>query len=299
MKQPVSFQMPKASAQGQSFAFRGMDQFLDFKEQNRDFFSAAWNFQAYLGNQENPVRLGGLCSACNCASTFSATPRPNPAKTFPEFKMRWASLKCTKCGLSSTERRVFALLQDIKKSLIEAPEIFHVGQFSKLAQHLAKSEEVLIRSQYAEGVPPGHVDEAGIRYEDLTRLSFSDEIFDVIICLEILEHIPNYHAALHQIRRCLKQGATALLSFPWLGGSHYLNRQRARLLEDGSIEHLLSPSYHGDPANAEGILCFQDFGWQILDEIRDTGFSDVFVEFHFNPIYGYMTLSDPIVIAIK
>jgi hypothetical protein len=39
------------------------------------------------------------------------------------------------------------------------------------------------------------------------------------------------------------------------------------------VEHLEPPEYHGDPVNPEaGVLCFQHFGWRLLDDLREAGF---------------------------
>ncbi|HNR14925.1 MAG TPA: hypothetical protein PKM59_16585 [Thermodesulfobacteriota bacterium] len=47
-------------------------------------------------------------------------------------------------------------------------------------------------------------------------------------------------------------------------------------MDDGQIQHLLPPEYHGDPINPEGgVLCFQTFGWDLLDTLREIGFESV------------------------
>ena len=51
----------------------------------------------------------------------------------------------------------------------------------------------------------------------------------------------------------------------------YNNEIRARLTAAGAVEHLMTPpEYHDDPVNpAEGVLCYQVFGWKILDDLRE------------------------------
>jgi hypothetical protein len=48
---------------------------------------------------------------------------------------------------------------------------------------------------------------------------------------------------------------------------------RASLGNDGII-HYLPPELHGNPVSSEGSLCFQNFGWDILSDLRQAGFSD-------------------------
>jgi SAM-dependent methyltransferase len=153
-------------------------------------------------------------------------------------------------------------------------------------------------SQYEEGRRPGEI-ENGIQYEDLTALSFGDHEFDCIICMEVLEHIPDYQAALREMRRALRPGGRAILTFPWLGGRNYEHVIRAEQLPDGSIRHLQPPEFHGDPATNQGILSFRSFGWKILDELRAAGFTRASATFVFGPLHGYMTLLTPIIVGVR
>ena len=49
---------------------------------------------------------------------------------------------------------------------------------------------------------------------DATALDFADDTFDAVICSEVLEHLPDYGAALHEIRRVLKPSGKLCVSVP-------------------------------------------------------------------------------------
>lgn len=49
---------------------------------------------------------------------------------------------------------------------------------------------------------------------DLTKLSFADDSFDVIICYHVLEHIPDDRAAIGELARVLKPGGIAFIQVP-------------------------------------------------------------------------------------
>jgi SAM-dependent methyltransferase len=49
---------------------------------------------------------------------------------------------------------------------------------------------------------------------DVTRLPFHSEVFDIVICNHVLEHVLQDHQALRELRRIMKPGATAILQVP-------------------------------------------------------------------------------------
>jgi len=49
---------------------------------------------------------------------------------------------------------------------------------------------------------------------DITRLPFDDGSFDIVICSEVLEHIPDHKKAMAEIIRVLKPGKSLVVSVP-------------------------------------------------------------------------------------
>ena len=65
----------------------------------------------------------------------------------------------------------------------------------------------LVGSEYlGEKWALGSYDADGLRNEDATRLTFDDASFDLVMSFEVLEHIPDYLAALREVRRILRPG---------------------------------------------------------------------------------------------
>ncbi len=71
----------------------------------------------------------------------------------------------------------------------------------------------------------------GLTSGDALHLPFADASFDRIICSEVLEHIPDYHAALAEIARILRPGGILAVSVPrawperlcwWLSDAYHL-----------------------------------------------------------------------------
>ena len=49
---------------------------------------------------------------------------------------------------------------------------------------------------------------------DITALPFSDAAFDMVICAEVLEHVPDHHRAATELARVLKPGKILVVSVP-------------------------------------------------------------------------------------
>jgi SAM-dependent methyltransferase len=166
-------------------------------------------------------------------------------------------------GLNSRMRFCLSIIKQYflnykKVYLAEHDTLFH----KKLS---AKTGFNLTTSYYKPGAP---------LHQDLTALSYTDNSFDLSLSFEDLEHIPEYKKSIAELYRVTKPGGHVLLSTPFVIENDK-TRVRATINKAGEITHLLEPEYHGDPVIPQGILCFYHFGWDLLDDFRTAGFSDV------------------------
>lgn len=112
-------------------------------------------------------------------------------------------------------------------------------------------------SYYFEDVERGEF-QNGMRCENLERLTFPDESFDVFITQDVLEHVFSPERALKEIARVLKLGGLHIFTTP-LYKSLLRSRPRSRI-EGGQVIHILEPQYHGNPVSDKGALVTWDYG---------------------------------------
>jgi len=137
----------------------------------------------------------------------------------------------------------------------------------------------------------GHEYEGGaiikdIRHEDVENLSFTDHSLDLIVSNDVFEHVPNPAKAFSECARVLKDGGVMIATIPFHCNSDK-SITRAKITT-GQLEHILKPMYHGNPISTDGSLVFTDFGWDVLEEMRNAGFSDVSIEVYYSKEFGHL-----------
>lgn len=112
---------------------------------------------------------------------------------------------------------------------------------------------------------------------DITASGFPDAAFDVVLSVDVLEHVPDLDAALADTARILRPGGRFLATFPFLDGTN--TTQVKAVLEHGRVRHLATPEYHGNPVDPAGSLVFQLPGWDIVQRARAAGFREASMVF--------------------
>ena len=200
------------------------------------------------------------------------------------------SFVCPKTGLNNRMRASIHVM-DLEANLYPDSRIYLTEQVTPLFASLQSRYPNLTGSEYrGEDYAPGAVDGHGVRHENLERLSFADQSFDLIMSFDVLEHVADARRSMQEVFRCLNQGATFLWTAPFDAGKK--NNTVRAVVQDGELVHLMPPEYHGDPMKPDGVLCFRYFGWDVLNEMRDIGFQDAYVLLVHSELYGYV--GDPL-----
>jgi len=106
------------------------------------------------------------------------------------------------------------------------------------------------RQGFADIVPAGGEARADLVVGDACTLPFPDDAFDVVICSEVLEHLPTYETALDEIARVLRPGGRLGVSVPRYGperlcwalsdGYHEVDGGHVRIFRRSELEDALS-----------------------------------------------------------
>jgi SAM-dependent methyltransferase len=220
-----------------------------------------------------------------------------PANQYVDFKVdylfsngrdiNWRErLICPVTGLNNRLRCSVHIL-DFELSPYPESSIYITEQVTPLFSLLSKRFPRIIGSEYLGNDFQAGIIQNNIRHEDMTGLSFETESMDYYLSFECFEHIPAYEKAIPEIYRVLKPGGVFLGTFPF-DTNKYNNLIKAKLDKKGNIIYLTEPEYHGDPVGGKGILCYTVFGWEILDEFRKNGFTNVYAIFIWSDVYGYL-----------
>lgn len=197
-------------------------------------------------------RAEGYCPICESETVFSA-------------KHDWfrSHLLCERCRSVPRERALFVTLTNLfpnwrQLSIHEsspAPRGGSVRFKNECHQYMA--------TQYDPAIPFGTRHPSGAyQSEDLENQTFADQLFDIVITQDVMEHLFDPIRATHEIARTLRPGGAHIFSVP-IVRKQAPSQRRARFV-DGKIEHLLPEQYHGNPIDAKGSLVTIDWGYDIL-----------------------------------
>ena len=215
----------------------------------------------------------GLCTYCRAPRDFTVS----AGVWLGENVNLREGLVCPACGLGNRLRLIYTAVEEFAGSPgeLRKKRTYVAERVTTFYQRLADRIEDVVGSEYLDAsYAPGQSRRVGlqvVRHEDLCRLSFPDESFDLVIHADVLEHVPDYRRAFAELHRVTRRGGGMLFSVPFLH-DRAQDEVRASLQADGSIVHHLPAVYHGNPVDPKGALAYRTYGWSLLDTLREVGF---------------------------
>lgn len=248
---------------------------------------AAWRVGEYLG----AIRHGrfGRCDVCGRFGPWLYRRRLVSSKLqelweltpkLAEALARKESLDCIYCGAKLRARRLSRVLLDlypvgrppapspsiadwVRKPESQSLRVAEINLIEGL--HACLSE--LSTLAFSDFDPDGS--RAGVRSEDLTRLTYPDASFDLVVTSETLEHVPDLRKALKEIHRVLAPGGRHVFTVPVLPGVPKTFARMA-LRPDGALERSHREIRH--PGGDVGYPVFTEFGADFPGLLEQAGF---------------------------
>lgn len=104
----------------------------------------------------------------------------------------------------------------------------------------------------------------GFRNENVEQQTFADDSFDLVVTLDVFEHVFEPGRMIREIHRTLRPGGWYLCTFPIRKYQVENCKPRVRRSTDGTLVHLVDkPEYHGNPISGDGALVTFDYGYDI------------------------------------
>ena len=232
--------------------------------------------------------VDGFCVPCDKKVSFLVDMQSGGQRHVSGWTPNWRErLECPLCRMNNRQRLVATL---VKQELSEnqRQQVYFMEQVTPIFNWASDTfkQHQLIGSEYLGHEYEGGTTIKGIRHEDIESLSFQDAQFDLIVSNDVFEHVPNPAKAFAECARVLKSGGLMLATIPFHCDTD-ASVSRARL-GNGQVEHVLPPAFHGNPVSSDGSLVFTDFGWDLLNVMKDAGFSDVVVDAYASPEFGHL-----------
>jgi SAM-dependent methyltransferase len=211
------------------------------------------------------LQIEGYCPICEKDTIFTARD--------PWYR---ASLSCPTCeGGSVPRERAVALI--LNEQFPNWRDLF-IHECSPANRGISSKMKLeaknITQTHFYPGLERGSRARA-YRNEDLQRLTFTDNAFDLFISLDVMEHIPDPEAAFKEIHRTLKPGGYMLCTWPVRRDQVEAVERRVSFSEDGTPTHIKEPEYHGNPISGDGALVTVDYGYEIHKKLTHWAAFDV------------------------
>lgn len=231
-------------------------------------------------------RHGGYCPICETEVEFTA-------------RTKWyrESLVCSRCQSVPRERALALVLSQRfpkwRRLAIHESSPANRGISPKLKREC----RAYTATQFFPGEPAGTIIR-GFRNENLEAQSFPDSSFDLVVTLDVMEHVNHPDVVMREVARTLKSGGAYLFTVPTYKAALKSERQ-ALYHADGRIEHFAKPEYHGNPISEAGSLVTFRYGYDLPELIAEWAGMDVEVSRFHDRRHGILGEHTEVYVAFK
>lgn len=185
--------------------------------------------------------------------------------------------RCLGCRANVVTLGVASMVERHFRGDFAGKSAYELSSYGATFSFLERSFPHFSFSEYMPGRIAGETYD-GIRNEDVQRLTFPDESFDVVTSNQVFEHVPDDLRAYRECHRVLVSGGALIFTVPLYDTASTI--QLAELADDGAIRWLGAPEYHdsrlGGPRSAPTF--WRHSPRDIPDRVRTAGFTHVSLE---------------------
>jgi SAM-dependent methyltransferase len=175
--------------------------------------------------------------------------------------------RCLRCLSTPLHRAVGIVIQ--RARLTRAASVYELSSRGALFRYLRRTFPRLTVSELFDDVAPGAY-KGDVQCQDVQRLTYARESFDLVTSTEVFEHVPDDAAAFREVRRVMRDDAWLVFTVPIDPTAPTVERAALR---DGAVVHLVAPEYHGDRLRGRGkVLAYRTYGLDITDRLHAAGF---------------------------
>ena len=269
-------------------SFRSAAEWHAAAERRDGLLRVADGIDDQVRRSRHPFSLEGYCNVCDDVRSFAMAWHLGAVEADGSVHPAWTlNACCPVCGLVS---RMRALLDHLANVAPDAQRVFVAERLTECYDALAARYPAIIGSEWLgdDRRPAEHVavDGVEVRHEDVTALSFDDDALELVITQDVFEHVPDYPAAFAECARVLEPGGRLVFTVPCFA---HLDETDviAEIDAAGEVVHHGPPEIHGNPVG-DGSVCFQHFGWDLLDALRSAGFADAVAHAYWGPWAGHL-----------
>lgn len=115
---------------------------------------------------------------------------------------------CPRCNSKARHRRDWLYLRQHTNLFSDKVKLFHVSPKYSLSRKLTREKKI-----HYFGVDLSHRRHVST-FSDIMACSFKSKTFDAVICIHVLEEIPDDLTAIGELQRILKPGGWAFITVP-------------------------------------------------------------------------------------